>query len=70
MDELANAVNMAFEKFKEEFGKDAKLQDGESFITVFNNASLVISLDGEHLKTEFIGGKPFEVDMTLSIYEE
>ena len=69
MDEFENAVNMAFEKFKEEFGKDAKLQDGEAFVTVFNNASLVIYLDGE-LKTEFIGGKPFEVDMTLSIYEE
>lgn len=70
MDELTNAVNLAFEKFKEEFGKDAKLQDGESFVTVFNNASLVISLDGKHLKTEFIGGKPFEVDLTLRIYEE
>ncbi len=69
MDELENAVNLAFEKFKEEFGKDAKLKDGEAFVTVFNNASLVIYLDGK-LKTEFIGGKPFEVDMTLSIYEE
>lgn len=69
MDEFTNAVNLAFEKFKEEFGKDAKLKDGEAFVTVFNNASLVIYLDGE-LKTEFIGGKPFEVDMTLSIYEE
>lgn len=70
MDELSNAVNVAFKKFKEKYGKDAKLEDGESFVTVFNNASLVISLDGNHLKTEFIGGKPFEVDMALSIYEE
>lgn len=69
MDEFENAVNMAFEKFKEEFGKDAKLQDGEALVTVFNNASLVIYLDGG-LKTEFIGGKPLKVDMTLSIYEE
>lgn len=70
MDELTNAVNLAFKKFKEEYGKDAKLEDGESFVTVFNNASLVISLDGNHLKTEFIGGKPFEADLTLSIYKE
>ena len=60
MDELTNAVNLALGKFKEEFGKDAKLQDGESFVTVFNNASLVISLDGKHLKTEFIGHPIFD----------
>ena len=40
MDELTNAVNLAFKKFKEEFGKDAKLQDGESFVTVFNNGGM------------------------------
>lgn len=69
MEELGNAISLAMQKFKEEYGEDAKLEDGDEFVTVFNNCVLIISLDKGHLKTNFIGGKPYEVDMTLSIYE-
>ena len=66
MEELEKAVVLAMQKFKEEFGE---LEDGDEFVTVFNNCVLIISLENRHLKTNFIGGKPYEVDMTLSIYE-
>ena len=69
MEELQKAIGLAMEKFREEFGEDAKLEDGDEFVTVFNNASLVISHEDGHLATRFIGGKPYEVDMTLSFYE-
>lgn len=42
----------------------------EEFVTVFNNCVLIVSLENGDLKTKFIGGKPFEVDMTLSLYQE
>lgn len=67
--ELDEAVGKAFEEFKKEFGEDAKLEEGGEFVTVLNNAVLVISLEAGTLKTKFIGGKPFKVDMTLKIYE-
>lgn len=67
--QLDEAVSAAFAEFKKEFGLDAKLEDGDEFVTVFNNAVLVISLEGDTLKTHFIGGKPYQVDMTLAIYE-
>lgn len=67
--QLNQAVNAAFGEFKKEFGQDAKLGDGDQFVTVFNNAALVVSLEGDTLRTEFIGGKPYRVDMTLAIYE-
>lgn len=69
MEELGNAINLAMQKFKEEYGEDAKLEDGDEFVTVFNNCVLIISLEEGHLQTKFIGGKPFYVDMALSIYE-
>ena len=69
MEELGKAINLAMQKFKEEYGEDTKLEDGDEFVTVFNNCVLIISLEGGNLSTKFIGGKPCEVDMTLSIYE-
>lgn len=69
MEELVNAINLAMQKFKEEYGEDAKLEDGDKFVTVFNNCVLIISLEDGNLQTKFIGGKPFCADMTLSIYE-
>ena len=69
MEELKTAIELAMEKFREEFGEDAKLQECDEFVTVFNNACLVISLEDGNLETRFIGGKPYEVDMTLSFYE-
>lgn len=62
--QITDAVEAAFA----EFG-DKNLSDGEEFVTVFNNCALIIRREGETLKTEFIGGKPYQVDMTLAIYE-
>lgn len=69
LEELKQAINLAMQKFKEEYGEDAKLEDGDEFVTVFNNCVLIISLENRELSTKFIGGKPCEVDMALSIYE-
>lgn len=69
MEEIRQAIELAMQKFKEEYGEDEKLEDGDEFVTVFNNCILIISLENGNLKTNFIGGKPFEVDMTLKIYE-
>lgn len=69
MEELRKAFNLAMQKFEEEYGEDAKLEDGDEFVTVFNNCILVILLKDGNLSIKFIGGKPFYVDMALSIYE-
>ena len=68
MEELATAIELAMGKFNEEFGEGA-LEDGDEFVTVFNNCVLIISFENGHILTKFIGGKPYEVDMTLNIYE-
>ena len=68
MEELATAIELAMEKFNEEFGEGA-FEDGDEFVTVFNNCVLIISFENGHISTKVIGGKPYEVDMTLNIYE-
>lgn len=67
--QLDEAIRRAFDEFKKEFGEDAKLENGDEFVTVLNNAVLIISLENGTLKTNFIGGAPFKVDMTLDIFE-
>lgn len=70
MEELQRAIELAIKEFKKEFGPDAKIEEGDKFVTVFNNCSLILSLENGKFKTEFVAGKPYQVDMTLSIYKE
>lgn len=67
--QLDDAVKAAFAEFKKEFGEDARLEDGDEFVTVFNNAALIVGLEDNTLYTKFVGRKPYRVDMTLAIYE-
>ena len=60
--QISDAVNAAFAEYKKEFGTE--------FVTVFNNCALIVRAEGDTLKTEFIGGKPYQVDMSLAIYDE
>lgn len=41
MEQIQNAVLAAFEEFKKEFGENAKLEEGDEFVTVFNNCTLI-----------------------------
>ena len=61
---------LTMEQFKQEYGDDAKLEDGDEIVAVLNNCALIISLENGELKTRFIGGKPYYIDRSLSIYRE
>lgn len=69
MDDIQKAVELAFAAFKERYGQDAKLEEGDQIVCVMNNCTLIISLNDGNLKEEFIGGEPLRVDHTLKIYE-
>lgn len=67
--QLDEAVGAAFSEFRKQFGEDARLEEGDEFVTVFNNCTLITSIENGTLKEKFIGGTPYVVDMTLAIYE-
>lgn len=69
MEDIQKAVELAFVAFKERYGADAKIEEGDQIVFVLNNCTLIISLNDGNLKEEFIGGKPLQVDHTLKIYE-
>lgn len=67
MDNEFNFVDMVFQQYKAEYGEDAKMENGEEFATVFNNAVVLISLENKKLEIKVLVGKPFFVDHNLEL---
>lgn len=73
MDSVNDVVKAAFELYAAD-GK--KLNDGDSFTVKLNNGALTISVKDKTLNVELepdrdaTGDTPYELDMTLGIYEE
>lgn len=70
MDNINEAVNLAMQAYKDEYGEDAEIENGDEFITVFNDGALIISMEDSHLEIKFILGKPYVVDFKLGLSEE
>lgn len=69
MEETKSAIKLAMEQFKAEFGQDAKLEDGDEFATVFNDAVVIISLNNRNLSVRILAGKPYFVNQSLNLTE-
>lgn len=69
MEETKSAIELAMEQFKAEFGQDAKLEDGDEFATVFNDAVVIISLNNRKLSVRILAGKPYYVNHGLNLTE-
>lgn len=69
MEETKSAIELAMEQFKAEFGQDAKLEDGDEFATVFNDAVVIISLNNRNLSVRILAGKPYFVNQSLNLTE-
>lgn len=66
LEEMDVAILEATKKFKEDHNR--KLEEGDQFVVTFKNCYLVVSIEKGELITNFINGKPYEIDMTISIY--
>lgn len=70
-DTIDKALKLALAEFKKDIGENAKLEEGDSFITVFNDAVITISMEpGRGLKVDISVGKPYFVDFDLDLLEE
>ena len=68
MEDISKAIELAIAAFKEKFGEDAKLEEGDEVVFQLNNCVL-ISIEDNTIKQKFIGGQPIKIDHTLKIYE-
>ena len=67
MEELNRAIMLAIKKYKESNGVE-RLEEGEEFVTIFNNCCLYVALNNNELVTKFLQ-KPDCIDMSISFYE-
>ncbi len=70
MDELNQTVLEAFEFLKNEFGTPYAIEENGPQVFLLNNCVLILSFIENELKIDFIGGKPFEMDKTISVFEK
>ena len=69
MEDIKTAIDSAWNAYRERFGTDAKLEEGDEVVFQLNNCVLIISIEDNTIKQKFIGGQPIKIDHTLKIYE-
>ncbi len=70
MEAISKAIEMMQKAMKEEYGKDAKLEDGDSITGVFNDGVMTMSLENGELKLDIKAGTPYKFDFNLNLVEE
>lgn len=69
MDEFSRAINIAVDKFKEVYGDNTKLGDGNTVVFSGDNFTLIISVENGELKTEFLADEVIKIDYKLRFFE-
>lgn len=64
---LEDALDLAILQYKKEYGEDAKIEEGEEFATVFNDAVLIIGLENKQISIKVLVGKPYFVNRNLNL---
>lgn len=70
MDTIDKAIGLAMEQFRSEHGQETKLEDGDEFVTVFNDAVLIIGFEDKKLSIKISAGKPYFVDFDMDLLEK
>ena len=66
MDRLDKALQLAIKCLP----KNNYLEDGDEFVTVFNDGVLIVKQDGPGLDVKFIAGEPYRVDFSIGLDAE
>lgn len=64
LDKMNAAIIAALEERKRVYGT-AKLEQGQEFATLLNDAVLIIGLEEDTLTTKFVIGAPYRIDMSI-----
>lgn len=70
METIAKAIELLQKAVKDEYGEDAKLEDGDSITGVFNDGVITMSIENNELKLDIKAGTPYKFDFNLNLVEE
>ena len=67
-EKLVKAIELIKQRYNEEFGEDAQMDDGEEIVGVFNDCTIKISLNNSNLEVAVTIGEAYKFDE--AIFEE
>ena len=67
-EKLVKAIELIKQRYKEEFGEDARMEDCEEIVGVFKDCTIKISLKNSHLEVDVTMGEAYKFDE--AIFEE
>lgn len=69
MDEFSRAINIAVDKFKQVYGDNIKLSDGNTVVFSGDNFTLIISVESEEIKAKFLADEVIKIDYKLRLFK-
>ena len=65
---MSDLIEKIFEKFREEYGSGAKLEDGETQVFVLKDCTVILSLNDGELGVNVTADKPIECDFASGLF--
>lgn len=69
MEETVNFFELAMSNLEPNLVRMQKLEEGDSFATVFNDAVVIIGLENRQLSVQVLAGAPYFVNKNLNLTE-
>ena len=67
---MSDLMEKIFEKFREKYGNDAKLEDGEMQVFEFQDCTVVLSLNDDELDVKVTADKPIKCDFASGMFKQ
>lgn len=65
-----DAFQLAINQWQREVSDGMPMEDGDSFVAVFGNSCLIVSMEQKQLRMEFLGDLPVMVDADVDVYRD
>ena len=59
MNPIKKITDKMVKAYKEEYGQDATMEDGDTIAGVFNDCIVTMEMDGKELKINICAGEPY-----------
>jgi len=70
MTTIDKGIRLIMKEFRKEYGEDAKIEEGETIVGVFNDCTIKISLENGNFEVEVVAGAPYKIDYGLNLLEK
>lgn len=65
---MGDLMAKIFEAFENEYGKDAKLEDGETQVFELQDCTVIVELSSGHLSVQVLEDKPIKCDFASGMF--